>query len=84
MAGLAAACRLAQLRKDNPISICVLEKSNTIGGHIISGALFTQTRALDELFPDWQQTDCPVTTAITDTTTHWLISEKHALPCLNL
>lgn len=78
-AGLAAACRLAQQSKKNPISICVLEKSNTIGGHIISGALF-ETRALDELFPDWQQTDCPVTTAITDNTIHWLTNDKHTLP----
>ena len=78
-AGLAAACRLAQLHKNNPISICVLEKSNTIGGHIISGALF-ETRALDELFPNWQQTDCPVTTAITDNTTYWLTNNNKTLP----
>ncbi len=62
-AGLACACQLAQLYQQqdrSDISICVVEKGAEVGAHIISGAVF-ETTALDELFPDWQQMDAPVT-----------------------
>ena len=63
-AGLATAIRLAQLARDakQALSICLLEKGSEIGAHIVSGAVF-ETRALDELFPDWRNMDAPVTTA---------------------
>ena len=53
-AGLSTAIKLAQLSKINdiPVSICVVEKGAEVGAHILSGALF-ETKALDELFPDW-------------------------------
>ncbi len=61
-AGLSAACRLRQLAldTDTELSVCVLEKAAEIGGHTLAGTIF-ETRALDELFPDWQNLDSPVT-----------------------
>ncbi|MCF8483207.1 MAG: electron transfer flavoprotein-ubiquinone oxidoreductase [Rhodospirillum sp.] len=60
--GLAAAIRLRQLavksRKD--CSVCVLEKGSEIGAHILSGAVI-ETRALDELIPDWKDKGAPLT-----------------------
>ncbi|XP_055389048.1 uncharacterized protein LOC129618282 [Condylostylus longicornis] len=50
-AGLASAIRLKQLAPE--LSVAVLEKSSEIGGHIVSGNIF-DTRALDELLPEWR------------------------------
>ena len=60
-AGLSSAIKLAQLSKinDMPVSICVVEKGAEVGAHILSGALF-ETKALDELFPDWKDLGAPV------------------------
>ena len=60
-AGLAAACRLKQLSAD--LSVCVVEKGSEVGAHILSGAVF-EPRALNELFPDWQQKGAPLTTPV--------------------
>ena len=53
-AGLATACRLMRLSEDNnhSLQVVILEKAAEIGGHTLSGAVI-ETRALDELFPDW-------------------------------
>ncbi len=61
-AGLSAAIRLAQL--DSTLSICVLEKGAEVGAHLLSGAVL-ETRALDELIPDWQQKNAPLNTFVT-------------------
>ena len=55
-AGLSAAIRLAQLAKDKgkTLSITVLEKGAEVGAHSLAGAVF-ETRALDELIPDWRK-----------------------------
>lgn len=50
-AGLAAAIRLKQL--DAALSICVLEKAATVGGHTLSGAII-ETAPLDVLWPQWR------------------------------
>jgi electron-transferring-flavoprotein dehydrogenase len=52
-AGLAAAIKLKQLclTHDKDLSVCVIEKGNEIGAHILSGNVF-DPRALLELFPD--------------------------------
>ena len=65
-AGLSAAIRLAQLATENDaeVSICVVEKGAEVGAHILSGAIF-ETRALDELIPDWSQKSAPVQTPVT-------------------
>ncbi|HMY39784.1 MAG TPA: NAD(P)/FAD-dependent oxidoreductase, partial [Marinagarivorans sp.] len=60
-AGLAAACRLKQLSAE--ISVCVVEKGSEVGAHILSGAVF-EPRALNELFPDWQQLGAPLKTPV--------------------
>jgi len=60
-AGLAAACKLRQLNQD--ISVCVVEKGSEVGAHILSGAVF-EPRALNELFPDWQEKGAPLNTPV--------------------
>ncbi|WP_415264379.1 electron transfer flavoprotein-ubiquinone oxidoreductase [Pseudomonas serbica] len=64
--GLSAACRLKQLSADagRDISVCVVEKGSEVGAHILSGAVF-ETRALDELFPDWCERGAPLSTPVT-------------------
>lgn len=65
-AGLSTAIRLAQQAKTagTDISLCVVEKGSEVGAHILSGAVF-EPRALNELFPDWQKMNAPVTTSVT-------------------
>jgi len=65
-AGLSTAIRLAQQAKTagSDISLCVVEKGSEVGAHILSGAVF-EPRALNELFPDWQKMNAPVTTSVT-------------------
>ena len=60
-AGLAAAIRLKQ--RDAGLSVCVVEKGSEVGAHILSGAVL-ETRALDELFPDWRDRGAPVTAPV--------------------
>jgi len=52
-AGLAASIRLKQLCIENDIdlSVCVVEKGNEIGAHILSGNVF-DPKAIEELLPD--------------------------------
>lgn len=65
-AGLSAACRLKQLANEQgrEMRVCVVEKAAELGGHILSGAVL-ETKALDELFPDWKEKGAPVTTKVT-------------------
>ncbi len=75
-AGLSTACRLAQLnhqRQDEPMRICVVEKGSEVGAHILSGAIF-ETRALDELFPDWQMMDAPITIPVKNDALLYLVT----------
>ena len=62
-AGLAAAIKLKQLRND--LSVCIVEKGSEVGAHILSGAVI-EPRALNELFPDWQQQGAPLKVAVTE------------------
>ncbi len=57
--GLSCAIRLKQLSPD--LSVCVLEKGSEVGAHLLSGAAF-ETRALDELIPDWKERGAPLNT----------------------
>ncbi len=61
--GLSCAIRLKQLSPD--LSVCVLEKGSEIGAHLMSGAAF-ETRALDELIPDWKEKGAPLNTKATE------------------
>ncbi|MEE2770250.1 MAG: electron transfer flavoprotein-ubiquinone oxidoreductase [Pseudomonadota bacterium] len=57
-AGLSAAIKLLQI--DQSLSVCVLEKSAQIGGHLVSGAVIEPT-ALDALLPQWRDdANCPL------------------------
>ncbi len=62
-AGLAAAIRLKQANRD--ISVCLIDKGAEIGAHILSGAVM-DPRALNELFPDWQERDAPLDTLVNE------------------
>src|ERR1700710_2391257 len=62
-AGLAAAIRLKQLAPD--ATVCVVEKGGEVGAHILSGAVI-ETRALDELLPDWRDREAPLLTLATE------------------
>jgi len=79
-AGLAAACRLAQLaEKDGrELNVVVVEKGAEIGAHILSGNVF-EPRALDELYPDWKNEGAPVRTAVTGDIIHYLRSETGSI-----
>ena len=59
--GLSAAIKLKQLNKD--LNVCVLEKASEIGAHILSGNVF-ETRALDELLPNWKDLKAPIETKV--------------------
>lgn len=82
--GLAAACRLAQMSRDSQmdLSICVVEKGSEVGAHILSGAV-VETRALNELFPDWRTRHAPLTTPVARDEFVFLLNERKAvtLPC---
>ena len=64
-AGLATAIRLRQLaaEQQHELSVCILEKGSEVGAHILSGAVI-ETRALDELIPDWKEKGAPLHTPV--------------------
>ncbi|XP_018010140.1 electron transfer flavoprotein-ubiquinone oxidoreductase, mitochondrial [Hyalella azteca] len=65
-AGMSAAIRLAQLAQqaEKELTIVVLEKATEIGQHTLSGACL-ETRALDELIPDWRDRGAPIHNPVT-------------------
>lgn len=81
-AGLSAAIRIKQKAQQlgREISVCLLEKGSEIGAHILSGAVL-DTKALDELIPDWQAKGAPMGVPVTKTE-HWVLTEqkRYALP----
>jgi electron-transferring-flavoprotein dehydrogenase len=66
-AGLAAAIRLKQLaaQHQHEVSVCVLEKGSEVGAHILSGAVM-DPRAINELFPEWQQLNAPLNAPVAE------------------
>ena len=72
-AGLSAAIKLKQINSD--ISICLLEKAAEVGAHILSGNVF-ETKALDELIPNWKDLNAPVKTKVTSEDFLYLNKEK--------
>jgi len=78
--GLAAACRLSQLAAADgkELSVVVVEKGSEIGAHILSGNVF-ESRALDELYPDWKKQGAPVKTAIKGDIIHNLMSDRKSI-----
>ena len=65
--GLATAIRLRQLSQQTgrELSVCVIEKGSEVGAHILSGAVI-ETRALDELIPNWRDRGAPLKTPASD------------------
>ncbi|WP_337881672.1 electron transfer flavoprotein-ubiquinone oxidoreductase [Rheinheimera sp.] len=63
--GLSCAIRLMQQAQaaGTELQVVVVEKGSEVGAHILSGAVL-ETRALNELFPEWQSMQAPVTTAV--------------------
>lgn len=82
--GLATACRLMQLAKDKDqeLMVCVVEKGSEVGAHILSGAVF-EPRALNELFPDWQEKGAPLSTKVTGDDIYLLNSESNGIKLPN-
>ncbi len=76
-AGLSTACRLMQLaqEKAQELMVCVVEKGSEVGAHILSGAVF-EPRSLNELFPDWQERQAPLTTKVTGDDIYLLKNEE--------
>ena len=60
-AGLSTAIKLKQL--DQNLNVCLLEKASEIGAHILSGNVF-ETKALDELLPNWKELNSPIKTKV--------------------
>jgi electron-transferring-flavoprotein dehydrogenase len=82
--GLATACRLMQLaqEKEQELMVCVVEKGSEVGAHILSGAVF-ETKALDELFPDWKEKGAPLNTPVTGDDIYLFNSEENAIKLPN-
>jgi electron-transferring-flavoprotein dehydrogenase len=78
--GLATACRLMQLADagGQELSVCLVEKGSEIGAHILSGAVF-EPRALNELFPDWEERGAPLNNPVTDDEVYYLVNANNRL-----
>jgi len=59
--GLTTAIKLKQLNSN--LNVCVLEKGAEVGAHILSGNVF-ETKALDELLPNWKEEGAPIKTKV--------------------
>eukprot|EP00300_Choanocystis_sp_HF-7_P009810 c16647_g1_i4.p1 GENE.c16647_g1_i4~~c16647_g1_i4.p1 ORF type:complete len:585 (+),score=128.47 c16647_g1_i4:27-1757(+) len=76
-AGLSSAIRLKQLAQERSqeLSVCVVEKGAEVGAHILSGNCL-ETRALDELIPDWRDRGAPIETPVTEDHVYFLTESR--------
>ena len=74
-AGLSAAIRIKQ--RSPECSVCVVEKGAEVGAHILSGAVI-ETRALDELLPNWKELEAPLKAAVTRDDVYYMRSQSSA------
>lgn len=76
-AGLSAAIRLGQLNqsRENPLSICVIEKGAYVGAHLLAGAVF-EPAVLSELIPDWQQKNAPLNIPVKQDQFLWFTKKR--------
>ena len=72
-AGLSAAIKLKQL--NSKLSVCLIEKASEIGAHILSGAVI-ETKALDELLPNWQQQSLNIDQKVSSDHFYYLTEKK--------
>jgi len=79
-AGLSAAIRLMQLAESEgrETTVCVVEKGSEVGAHILSGAVL-EPRALEELFPDWQDRNAPLNTPVKGDTFYFYTGQDSAI-----
>ncbi|CAH9062035.1 Electron transfer flavoprotein-ubiquinone oxidoreductase [Pseudoalteromonas sp. CIP111854] len=79
-AGLSCAIRLAQQaqQQEKELMICVVEKGSEVGAHILSGAVF-ETKALDELLPNWKEKGAPISTQVTQDDTYLFKDKDSAI-----
>lgn len=79
-AGLATACRLQQLAQENEkeITICVVEKGSEVGAHILSGAVM-DPRAMNELFPNWEEMGAPLNVPVSQDQVMFMTGESGAI-----
>ena len=84
-AGLACAIQLRQfaVKHQFDLSVCLLEKGSEIGAHILSGAVI-ESRALDELLPEWQQSGAPLNTPVSHDELYILTGPVSAVRTPNL
>ena len=84
-AGLSSAIRLMQLAQaaNQELMVCVVEKGSEVGAHILSGAVF-ETRALDELLPNWKELNAPITTQVTKDEIYYLTSDQKSIKLPNI
>ncbi|QCE35780.1 electron transfer flavoprotein-ubiquinone oxidoreductase [Acetobacteraceae bacterium] len=77
-AGLSAA--IALKKADSSLSVCLIEKSAEIGGHIVSGALI-DPKAIKELLPEYSFEDLGLTTPVSEEKLFFLTEkQKIAIP----
>src|SRR5699024_11243776 len=83
--GLSAACRLAQIGQEagQELSIVVVEKGSEVGAHLLSGAVF-ETKALDELFPNWKEDGAPLNTPVIGDDIYYLTGPEKGIKVPNL
>ena len=79
-AGLSAAIKLKQLalEAETDVSVCILEKGSEVGAHILSGALL-ETRALNELLPNWKEQGAPINVQVSKDETYLLNNPQKAI-----
>jgi len=82
--GLAAACRLMQLAKDNSqeLTVCLVEKGSEVGAHTLSGAVI-ESRAIEELFPNWKEMGAPLNVPVKRDELYLLRSETSSVKIPN-
>ena len=83
-AGLSAACKIMQLAREQEreTTVCVVEKGSEVGAHILSGAVL-EPKALEELFPNWQDLGAPLNTPVTDDTFFFYTGSESAIKLPN-
>ncbi|CAJ0941805.1 unnamed protein product, partial [Mesorhabditis belari] len=64
--GLSAAIKLRQLaeKAGKEVRVCVVEKAPELGAHTLSGAVI-ETKAMDELLPNWKELGAPIRQQVT-------------------
>ncbi len=84
-AGLSAACKLMQQAQatEQALTVCVVEKGSEVGAHILSGAV-VESRALDELFPEWKEQGAPLNTPVVEDQIFMLKNDTAAIKVPNM